>query len=257
MSGAPGEAERQVARVLARARHIAVLTGAGVSAESGISTFRSAAADMHALWKEFDPRTLATPEAFADDPARVTRWYDARRIGCLNAAPNPGHLALTTLQRALRSRGGDLVVLTQNVDRLHHKAGTQGVVELHGNIVTWRCTRTGQSIEPPPEPMPRFPAPSPFHPEGLLRPNVVWFGEALPTDAVVAAEEAAGACGVFMAVGTSSQVFPAAGFIQTAMARGAVTVEINPESTSISDLVTYSLKGRSGEVLPRLVGTAA
>jgi NAD-dependent deacetylase len=250
------DALHAAAVAITKARRIAVLTGAGVSAESGIPTFRSAQASMGALWKDFDPATLATPEAFARDPERVTRWYDHRRLGCLAALPNPGHLALADLERDLESRGGEFILLTQNVDRLHQKAGSRRVVELHGTLITWRCTLTGRHTTPEPAPMREFPAPSPFDPRGLLRPNVVWFGERLPDDAVAAAENAAASCDVFMAVGTSSQVYPAAGFIHAAMARGAVTIEVNPETTPISDLVDIRFEGPGGEVLPRLLAAA-
>lgn len=247
---------------------MAVLTGAGISAESGLGTFRGVAArgeddgasaalrehkTMGALWAEFDPMTLATPEAFAADAEKVSRWYDWRRLGCLAAEPNAGHLALVELQRLLEARGGELVLLTQNVDRLHQKAGSRGVVELHGNILEWRCTRTGKRVEPGPDALGAFPMPSPFDPRGVLRPDVVWFGEQLPVDAVMAAEEAAATCDVFMSVGTSAVVWPAAGFIQQAAARGATTVEVNAEETAISRVVDWSVRGRAGVVLPRVV----
>jgi NAD-dependent deacetylase len=251
-----------VADLLRGARRVVVLTGAGVSAESGIATFRSAAQDaaenakhgtMGALWAEFDPMKLATPEAFAADPATVSKWYDWRRLGCLAAEPNPGHLALAELERELESRDGTLTLLTQNVDRLHQKAGSRNVVELHGNIITWRCTRTGKHVELPAEGLASFPAPSPFHPGALLRPDVVWFGEMLPEEAVMAAGEAVAACDAFVSVGTSAVVYPAAGFVQEASMRGATTVEVNAEETPISHTVDVSVRGKSGEVLPRII----
>lgn len=251
----------EVAAALRVAQRVVVLTGAGVSAESGISTFRSAAhsaaggkhGTMGALWAEFDPMKLATPEAFAADPAMVSKWYDWRRLGCLAAEPNAGHLALAALEDELESRGGTLTLLTQNVDRLHQKAGSRNVVELHGNIITWRCTVTGESVELPAEGLGTFPAPSPFHRAGVLRPNVVWFGEALPEDAIVAAAGAVAVCDVFMSVGTSSVVYPAAGFVQEAAVRGATTVEVNAEETPASSIVDVTVRGKSGEVLPRVV----
>ena len=250
----------KVASALCEARRVVVLTGAGVSAESGIATFRGAVRDaasghgtMAALWAEFDPMKLATPEAFAADPATVSRWYDRRRLGCLAAAPNPGHVALAELERLLEERGGGLTLLTQNVDRLHQKAGSRNVVELHGNIITWRCMRTGRHVDPPPEGLAEFPAPSPFDPGGLLRPDVVWFGEMLPEAALAAAAEAVADCDAFISVGTSSMVYPAAGYVTEAAARGAVTVEVNAEETPISRAVSVSLRGRSGMVLPELV----
>jgi NAD-dependent deacetylase len=252
------------AHALKNARNIAVLTGAGISAESGLRTFRGAGTpdlppDMQSLWKEFDPATLATPEAFAANPELVTRWYDWRRIGCLAAEPNPGHLALAQLEQLLIARGGTFTLLTQNVDRLHHRAGSRSVVELHGSILIWRCTRCHRQIEPPPEPMREFPPRAKCCTDArgaLIRPNVVWFGEALPAAAIRAAANAAESCDVFMSIGTSSVVYPAAGFIEQASANGAKTIEINPEATPLSRSVDWSIRARSGEALPALLKLA-
>lgn len=246
---------------LAAAKHVAVLTGAGVSAESGLRTFRGASAadlppDMRSLWAEFDPATLATPEAFARNPAVVSKWYDWRRIGCLAAAPNPGHLALAELERRLLERGGRFTLLTQNVDGLHARAGSRSVVELHGTILTWRCTHTGNRITPPDAPMPEHPAPSPFRPGAFLRPDVVWFGEALPEHALRAAWEASTTCDLFMSIGTSAVVQPAASFIRVASDNGATTAEINAEETPVSSLADAVIRSPSGEALPRLVRLA-
>ncbi len=238
---------------LARARCVVVLTGAGVSAESGIRTFRDT---MDGLWKEFDPQRLATPEAFEADPATVTRWYDHRRLGCLAAEPNPGHLALARLESRLGEMGREFLLATQNVDRLHQRAGSRRVLELHGSIMEWRCTATGRKMTPPPEPMPVFPPPSPFAPGALLRPDVVWFGEMLPFEVFGEAEGVSRRCDLFLSVGTSSVVFPAAGLIRTAAAHGAFTVEVNRERTPASVWVDVSLQGPSGEILPRLVDAA-
>jgi NAD-dependent deacetylase len=239
------------------ARRVVVITGAGISAESGLRTFRGGShdlpPDMQALWKDFDPMTLATPEAFEADPAGVARWYDWRRVGCLAATPNPGHAALADLERRLAASGGDFTLLTQNVDRLHHRAGSASVVELHGSIIEWRCTRTGTRLTPPTAPMSEFPPRSPFDPRGLLRPDVVWFGEALPQDAVRRATLAAQACDVFISVGTSAVVYPAAGFMWLASASGAFTAEVNLEATPHSGAVDAAVRGRCGEVLPRLL----
>jgi NAD-dependent deacetylase len=269
----------QVAAALRSARRVAVLTGAGISAESGLRTFRGGERDMDSLWKSFDPATLATPEAFESDPETVTRWYDWRRQGCLAAEPNAGHRALAEIERhvtrgahsdgaAGRSEhrpqtGGTLAgnaawftLLTQNVDRLHQKAGSVNVVELHGSIVEWRCARCGGTTIPPPEPFDRFPPSSPCCRDVALRPNVVWFGEALPQRALEAAAAAASACDLFLSIGTSALVYPAAGYIQVAARRGAITVEINRDQTPISTMVDWSIRGRAGEVLPRLVDLA-
>lgn len=237
-----------VASRLRKARVVGALTGAGISAESGIRTFRDT---MEGLWKDFDPQKLATPEAFAADPELVSRWYDSRRQGCLGAEPNPGHLALAEIDRLLEPRGGKLVVLTQNVDGLHQRAGSRHVVELHGSIHVWRCMRTGKETRPGPEPFPAFPPPSPWG--GSLRPGVVWFGEALPMGAIMAAEELASGCDVFFSIGTSAIVYPAAGFVTAAGANGALTVEINRDPTPLSNRVDFSLRGKSGDVLPLIV----
>ncbi len=246
------------AAAVAKARRIVVLTGAGVSAESGLRTFRGATAadlpaDMQALWKEFDLMRLATPEAFAADPAMVTRWYDWRRLGCLAAEPNPGHMALAELERRLTADSDAFTLLTQNVDRLHQKAGSRNVVELHGSIIEWRCVRTGKKFMPPPTPFDRFPPSSPHDGEAVLRPDVVWFGEALPERAIAASYAALENCDLFISVGTSAVVFPAAGFIGVAAANGAVTMEVNREPTPISERVDHCLFGKSGEILPRLI----
>lgn len=237
-------------RLIADARSVVVLTGAGISAESGIPTFRGG---MDALWKDFDPATLATPEAFARDPATVSRWYDWRRQKCREAIPNPGHLALAALERALEARAGRFTLLTQNVDRLHHRAGSSNVVELHGTIMHWRCSASGREIELPDGPLPTYPFPSPHCAGSLARPDVVWFGEPLPSAAVHAAQGAVADCDLFISIGTSSVVYPAAAFIHEAAAHGAATIEINRDATPISSVVDVSIRGRAGEVLPQIL----
>jgi NAD-dependent deacetylase len=257
MPSDPASSLQSLASRLAKARGVVVLTGAGVSAESGIRTFRDAmdeaSSTMAGLWKDFDPAKLATPEAFDADPALVTRWYDVRRRGCLAAMPNPGHIALAQMQRHVESIGGCFTLLTQNVDRLHQRAGSAGVVELHGSIIEWRCTLTGRRVTPPPAEFATLPMVSPFDPRGLLRPDVVWFGEMLPEAALMAAQNALETCDVFISVGTSAQVYPAAGFVGMASANGAFTAEVNREPTPISRGVDACLHGASGEVLPRVV----
>jgi NAD-dependent deacetylase len=238
----------ELAERLRTARRVVVLTGAGVSAESGIRTFRDT---MDGLWKEFDPAKLATPGAFAENPELVTRWYDHRRLGCLAAEPNPGHLAIAKLEQWLNSRGGSLTLLTQNVDRLHQRAGSVNVVELHGSIIEWRCTRTGEKHIPEPVAFSEYPPRSACG--ALLRPDVVWFGEMLPAAAIEAAERAVDECDVFISVGTSSVVYPAAGYVQVARARDAFTAEVNRDETPISVWVDVSLRGRSGEILPKVL----
>ena len=249
---------------LASARSIVVLTGAGVSAESGIPTFRGGqAGGMEALWKSFDPQTLATPEAFARDPKTVTEWYDWRRQKCREALPNAAHLALAELERRLtsslpaahspRPTLRPFTLLTQNVDRLHQRAGSQSVVELHGNIMQWRCDTTDLPADIPDGPFTQTPVPSPHRQGAFLRPCVVWFGEALPEAALVAAFEAVHGCDLFLSIGTPALVYPAAGFIELAAAQGARTIEINREPTPISGRVDWSLMGKAGEILPQLL----
>jgi len=249
-----------LAERLRGAKSVVVLTGAGVSAESGIRTFRDT---MEGLWKEFDPATLATPEAFAANPELVTRWYDHRRRGCLAAEPNPGHVALAQLERLQSEKlnahpenggvaeAGCFTLLTQNVDRLHQRAGSVNVVELHGSIIEWRCCDTGTKLTPGSEAFSEFPPRS--RSGGLLRPDVVWFGEMLPEAALEAAGAAVEECDVFISVGTSSVVYPAAGYIQMARACGAFTAEVNRDDTPISGLVDVSVRGKSGEVLPSVI----
>ena len=239
-----------------QSRRIVVLSGAGISAESGIPTFRDT---MEGLWARFDPQELATPEAFARDPETVTRWYYHRRVRCLAAEPNAGHLALVDLERRLSERGGGLTILTQNVDGLHQRAGSGDVVELHGSITRWRCTRTGRHVTPDPTPMTRFPPPSPHaggEPRAMLRPDVVWFGEMLPREALTRADAVMRGCGCFLSVGTSSLVHPAAGFIDVALDAGVPVIEVNPGDTPASSRVTHRLAAAAGIALPRLVGAA-
>jgi NAD-dependent deacetylase len=242
----------EVAAALSRARSVVVLTGAGVSAESGIPTFRDT---MEGLWKSFDPQKLATPEAFARDPETVSRWYDWRRQGCAACEPNPGHLALAQIERHLTAKGARFTLLTQNVDRLHQKASSRNVVELHGTIMVWRCTKTGR--EYPDLPMPLSEYPMKTDAGGLLRPAVVWFGEMLPETALQAAGEALRDCDLFMSVGTSSVVYPAAGFMRVARANGAKTVEINRDVTPATGAVDWSVRGKSGETLPAVLARAS
>lgn len=230
------------------ARSLVVLTGAGVSAESGIPTFRDA---LTGLWANFRAEELATPEAFARNPEMVARWYDERRARCATCVPNPGHHALATLERHFVDTGRDFVLLTQNVDRLHQRAGSQRVIELHGTLWVWRCIDCGRERE-------ERVVPFASHPPrcecgGLRRPGVVWFGEMLPADALEQAYTALAGCDVFLSLGTSAIVEPAASFVYLARDRGATTIEINLQSTPISGVVDHSLSGKTGELLPQIV----
>lgn len=251
----------RVAEELARARRIMVVTGAGISAESGLRTFRGASKedlppDMRSLWAEFDPATLATPQAFEADPEKVSRWYDWRRLGCLAAEPNAGHVALARIEREVDARGGSFGLFTQNVDRLHQRAGSRNVHELHGSIIEWRCTSTGRKMTPDEGPLPVHPSPSPFAGDGLLRPDVVWFGEMLDPETVQAATQMAATCEMFFSIGTSSVVYPAAGFVSMAAEMGAFCVEINREDTPASGRVDVIIRASAGEALPKLASMA-
>ena len=228
-----------------------MLTGAGVSAESGIPTFRDA---MEGLWAKFDPRQLATPEAFARDPEMVSRWYDWRREKCAAAKPNPAHLALARFEKHFAKQKLGFTLLTQNVDRLHQAAGSGNVVELHGTLWVWRCTRCGVEREERAVPFKEYPPRCACG--GVRRPGVVWFGEMLPEQALKQAHDALATGDFFFSVGTSAVVEPAASFIHIARHRGAKTVEINRDPTPVSQVVDWSLLGKAGEILPEVVERA-
>ncbi len=231
------------ARRVREARHLCVLTGAGISAESGIPTFRDA---LTGLWAKFRPEELATPEAFERDPRLVWEWYEARRTSVRAAQPSPGHRALAELAR----RVPKLTLVTQNVDGLHERAGSTGVLEYHGNILRDRCTDEQAVRErvPGPDGLPHCATCG-----ALLRPDVVWFGEAIPAEPMRLADAAARDCDVFLSVGTSSLVYPAAGLAEIALRRGAAVIEVNPNPTDLSAYAEAALRGPSGEVLPRLL----
>lgn len=218
------------------------LTGSGISAESGVPTFREA---QTGLWARYDPQQLATPEAFMRDPDLVWQWYEWRRKLVGEAEPNPGHYALAELEQKIPN----FTLATQNVDGLHRRADSENVLELHGNILRTICSVEGVEVEPPGDevlaPCPNCGAP--------LRPDVVWFGEMLPAGVMEAAAEAARDCDVFLSVGTSSLVYPAASLPYEALSAGATVVEVNPDETPLTRQVTHSLRGRAGEVLPELV----
>jgi NAD-dependent deacetylase len=228
------------------ARRVVALTGSGISAESGVPTFRDA---QTGLWASYDPQELATPEAFARDPELVWKWYAWRRGLVEGARPNAGHLALAALEHCAPV----FSLVTQNVDGLHQEAGSSNVVELHGNIRRSRCSAENATVEPDeighaPPLCPNCGSP--------LRPDVVWFGEALPAEALRAASEAARSCDVFMSVGTSGLVYPAASLPYEALDGGATVIEVNPGLTPLSARADFAVRGRAGEVLPRLVGAA-
>jgi NAD-dependent deacetylase len=221
-----------------------VVTGAGVSAESGIPTFRDA---MTGLWARYSPEELATPEGFRRDPALVWEWYEWRRGLVSSAEPNPGHHALVHMQRM----NPETELVTQNVDGLHQRAGSTGVTELHGSIFTNRCLDGCGPISEAdwrPGKPPRCP-----HCGSHVRPGVVWFGEMLPGEAIETAERVVADCALFFSVGTSSLVYPAARLAEIALERRAVVVEINPDPTPLTARADYVLPFASGRALPELV----
>ncbi|MCH7767085.1 MAG: NAD-dependent deacylase [Acidobacteria bacterium] len=231
---------------LAEAERVVVLTGAGISAESGVPTFRGAGG----LWRQHRPEDLATPEAFARGPRLVWEWYDWRRARVAKAEPNPGHLALAQLER----RVPNFTLITQNVDGLHQRAGSRRVLKLHGDIWTLHCLGCG--LEETNHDVPLREIPPRCSCGGLFRPGVVWFGEALPADVLRHAMEAAAHAQVFLVVGTSAVVQPAASLPLLAQQNGAKLVEINLEETPLSAQADASFWGKAGELLPRLLETA-
>ena len=230
--------------LLAQATRVAVLTGAGISAESGIPTFRDA---MTGLWSQFRPEDLATPEAFAANPKVVWEWYAARRDRVAKAVPNAGHAALVELEH----RTPHFRLITQNVDGLHARAGSRNVIELHGNIMEDRCFAEGRTLAPGDQ-LPGTP-PRCARCGAPVRPGVVWFGEALPSKALDEAHAEARGCDVFLSIGTSTVVEPAASLPFVALEAGAAVIEVNPTRTPLSAHATIVLSGAAGAVLPRLV----
>lgn len=223
---------------------VAVLTGAGVSAESGVPTFRDA---QTGLWARYDPLELATPTAFQNDPKLVWEWYEWRRSLVRKAQPNAGHIALAMLEGFL----DDFVLITQNVDGLHQQAGSQHLIELHGNIMRTKCSIEGRIVEDQHKESstpPKCP-----HCGALLRPDVVWFGETLPPNAIEKAWDAAENCELFFSIGTSAQVEPAASLPFIAKEHNAVVVEINPHTTPLTPYANYAFAAPSGEILATLV----
>lgn len=241
------EAFHRAAGAIAAARRVLVSTGAGMSRESGIPTFRDA---QEGLWARFDPAQLASEAGFRANPARVWGWYEHRRARMAGCEPHAGHAALVELER----RVPELVVVTQNIDGLHQKAGSGEVVELHGSIHRVKCLECGRPGERGQEPAspPRCARCS-----GPLRPDVVWFGETLPVDAVERAWSLARRCDVLLVVGTSGVVWPAAELPHVARSAGARVVEVNPTASEVTPVADVFLAGPAGEVLPALCRAVA
>lgn len=241
---------QQAAEQLRQAQQVTVLTGAGVSKESGVPTFRDA---LDGLWARYDPQQLATVAAFQRDPKLVWEWYAYRRGMVQQAQPNPGHHALAALERHFPA----LTIITQNVDDLHERAGSHDVIHLHGNIAQSKCfddcqgrptlidltTLADQTASPPKCP----------HCGAFVRPDVVWFGETLPVDALNLAATLSQQVDVMLVVGTSGLVTPAATLPEVAHRAGAVIIEVNPDDTPLSPLAHIKLSGPSGAMLPRLL----
>ena len=228
---------------LNNAASVAVLTGAGISAESGVPTFRG----KGGFWKQFRAEELATPEAFAQNPKLVWGWYSWRRNLIAKTEPNPGHFALAELE----GKKSCFTLVTQNVDGLHDRAGSRKVLKLHGDIWTLRCTDCHQEDRDERLEFPELPPRCSCG--GMLRPGVVWFGEALPWETFQKSEEAVSKADVLLVVGTSAAVYPAAGLIPLAKSAGAKVIEINPDETPLSSLLDCSLRGNAGDLLPRLI----
>jgi NAD-dependent deacetylase len=243
----PDDALQTAARALARSARLAVFTGAGVSKESGIPTFRE---PETGLWARYDPMQLATPEAYRKDPAFVWSWYEHRFGVAAEAEPNPGHLAIAELEELLPK----VVVVTQNIDGLHQRAGSTHVIELHGTMHSFRCIDgrhrgyRWEDFADQDEKPPHCPECGDY-----LRPEVVWFGEGLPAEAFGAAQQLSAACDVMLIAGTSGVVYPAAAIPMIAREAGATLIDVNPERDALTRMSDLYLRGPGGEVLPGLV----
>lgn len=223
---------------------ICILTGAGISAESGIQTFR----DGDGLWEGYDVTEVATPEAFRRDPELVHEFYNMRRRAVLAARPNAAHMALARLEREYRGR---VTVITQNIDDLHERGGSQCVIHMHGEVLKARCTACGQTPEWTADLVKSAPCPA-CKSIGVLRPHIVWFGEVpLFMDEI---KDLIASAALFVSIGTSGNVYPAAGFAALARSAGAHTIEVNPNSTPVSLIFHEHIRGAAGSCVPELVG---
>jgi NAD-dependent deacetylase len=242
----PDDSIVKIAQRIQSASRISVLTGAGVSAASGVPTFRG----KEGLWKSFSPQELATPEAFRKDPKLVWEWYDWRRGLISKCPPNAAHHILASWS----TRYTGFTLITQNVDGLHEKAGTQDVIRFHGSL--WHVFCWNRCKSSPPEwfydevPLSKIPPLCPYC-GGLIRPAVIWFGEVIDTE-VMSRSIAALDCDVFLTVGTSALIYPAAGLVSEARRKGAFIVEVNLEETPASEMVDISIQGPAEEVLQQI-----
>lgn len=255
--------------VFEKAKHIVALTGAGISAESGVPTFRG----VGGLWRRYEAQNLATPSAFLSNPSLVWEFYSYRRDLVLSKRPNPAHMSLARAETELASEGRRLVVITQNIDELHREAGTKNLLELHGTLFKTRCIKCGdiqENRESPictamagkgaPDPdvedarIPENELPRCKKCTGLLRPYVVWFGESLDPDVLLAAQKELDQCDLCLVIGTSSVVYPAAMFAPEVANRGIPVAEFNLENTAGTDHFGYFFDGRCGSTLPKALG---
>ena len=244
MPAMPVTIPSELVQRLLQAKRVTVLTGAGVSAESGVPTFRDA---QTGLWEKYSPHELATPRAFLRNPRLVWEWYEWRRKLVADAKPNPAHFALVAMAQLFPQ----FHLITQNVDGLHQRAGSRNVIELHGNITRTKCFEDGTIISSWKESgdvPPRCP-----HCNGMLRPDVVWFEESLPEKEIGLATGASTSCDLFFSIGTSTVVYPAAELPFEALRSGATVVEINPQPTPLTAQATFVLTGQAGVVLPNLL----
>jgi NAD-dependent deacetylase len=246
--------EHRLVDTLRNAQHVVVFTGAGISAESGIPTYRDA---LTGLWENFDFAELATPTAFRRDPSLVWGWYEWRRMNVMRAEPNPAHLAIA----AMAMKVPRFTLITQNVDNLHERAGSNDVIHLHGSLFMPRCFACARphefSSKIPVEPQGgrRLEPPRCLHCGGGIRPGVVWFSESLPRVAWTAAMSAVerGGCDLFFSIGTSAMVYPAAELPFLAIGRRATVVQINPDFTELDQFASINFHSSAANVLPRLV----
>jgi NAD-dependent deacetylase len=230
--------------LLKKDKRVVVLTGAGISAESGVPTFRG----ENGLWKKFKPEELATFDAFISNPQLVWEWYEYRRKLISEVKPNPAHYSLVKMQRYFEN----FHLVTQNVDGLHQRAGSEEVIELHGNIKRNKCVGCGQKFEE--LEISSEEIPPKCRCGGMLRPDVVWFGEMLPQEAMNKASEYSNYCDLFFSIGTSALVYPAASLPLIAKRAGAYLVEVNLERTELSNFADEVFLGKAGEIMPEIIG---